>query len=1108
MNKNHLLSIFMLLAPFAAQAQSTAAKAKTVQPAAHQTKVMSKLDATVRMPFTENIFSDSWVEDQRKFEDRKLSAHATFIPYSTTAAMQADAYYNTPWVTPEKADYMSLNGTWKFKYTRDWKLVKPEAHDFYADDVDVSAWDDITVPLNWEMAGYDVPVYNNVGYPFKNDPPRITAIPDNFDANPVGSYRRTFTLPQGWDKKRVTLHFDGACSAIVVWINGRYAGYSQGANTDAEFNISPYLRTGDNNISVRVYRWSDGSYLEGQDMWHLAGIHRDVYLVATPTTYISDHYITSSLDKGYTSGTMNVKLTLDNATRQKSAKQIEVSLLDADGKTVATQSVSVALDKKTVSKDIVLGLGHIATLTPWSSENPYLYTVVVKQKSGGNEEMVFSTKYGFRDIRINDSKQVLVNGKRVFFKGVNTQDIHPLYGHAIDVPTMLRDVTLMKQANVNTVRTSHYPRQPKMYAMFDHYGLYCMDEADVECHNNQGLSNDTSWQAAYVDRTERMVLRDRNHPSIVFWSLGNESGGGENFQATYDCVKRLLPGRDALVHYEGYKHGERYSDFGSDMYPKVKVVESQQAGLNNKPYFICEYAHAMGQAVGNLQEYWDIIERSEAIAGGCIWDWVDQGLYDTRRIKAGQPLVDAKTGLHYYTSGYDYTKLNNGIEGFQGDFMSNGIITPGREWTPKLTEVKYVYRNVDFVSFAGKKLTLKNKYAFTDIADILSLRYTVLRDGKPVETALLAIPSTQPGTTSTVDIPYTTAVEAGHEYIITFSLPLKQTTTWAEKDYAVAEQQFALTADDNAACASVADPTFVQNRDVQLATIAPKGKLKVKGNAITGDDFTLEFNADGTIKQWTYRGTQLVVPGAGPDFNAFRRIANDNVSLGATGGVAENENKEEGAIGGKRQLTAAPKKAGKNVVAQATVSGSKDTHVIDYTIYPDGTVDMRVTFSNSSEDTRRTGITMQFAEGFENVEYYAKGPQSNFIDRQRGSLLGLYRTTVDGMFEELSAPQTMGDRQGLRRLTLDNGTTALSVETDRLASFSLSHVDDEQFNYDVFYGRKHPYDLVRHPQVFAHFDYWQRGIGNHSCGGDSVLDQYKCPTGKHTVTFRFTPSAK
>uniref|UniRef100_UPI0040279AD9 glycoside hydrolase family 2 TIM barrel-domain containing protein n=1 Tax=Prevotella sp. TaxID=59823 RepID=UPI0040279AD9 len=813
-------------------------------------------------------FMDKWVEDETKFEDRKEKAHATFVPYVSTASMQQDDCYKYPWLTPKRANYLLLNGKWKFHYTADWKQGKPEKDDFWADNADVSSWKVLQVPLNWEMAGYDVPVYNNVGYPFENKPPFITAFNDNFDKNPVGSYRRNFNLPDGWDQdKRVFLHFDGACSAIVVWVNGKYAGYSQGANTDAEFDVTHLVRKGDNNVSVRVYRWCDGSYLEGQDMWHLGGIHRDVYLVATPKTFVADHYITSALKDDYASGNLNVDLTLDNAAKERSEKTLEIELLDPQGKLVGKQEAQVAMTANDAQKHIRLTLDNLTGLKAWSAEQPNLYTVIVRQKANGKEEMVFSTKYGFRDVAIK-GHLVYVNGKRVFFKGVNTQDIHPLYGHAIDVETMLRDVVLMKQANVNTVRTSHYPRQAKMYAMFDYYGLYCMNEADVECHNNHSLSNNPTWRDAYVDRTERMVLRDRNHPSVVFWSLGNESGGGDNFQATYDKVKELLPGRDAWVHYEGYKNGAKYSDFGSDMYPKVEVMKTHMDGLNNKPYFICEYAHAMGQAVGNLQEYWNLIETSTGIIGGCIWDWVDQGIYDTRRIREGLPLKDAKTGLHYYTSGYDYTKMNRGDRGFQGDFMSNGIITPGREWTAKLTEVKYVYRDADFESFANHVLTLKNKRAFTDLADSYDLSYEVLRNGVSVEKNQVAVPSVQPGNTCQINIPYTTVVDAKAEYVITFNLVLKKATSWGKQGYAMAQQQFKLSA-DNAAGVSVADPTFVQQSHGQLPAIQEKGKLKVKGNTVTGNNFSIAFAEDGTIAQWTYGNTQLGQRIAGPACNGY-----------------------------------------------------------------------------------------------------------------------------------------------------------------------------------------------------------------------------------------------
>ena len=1066
---------------------------------------------TVPKVSAEAPFDESWVENEKVFEHWKQKAHATFIPYSSTALMQKDDCYKYPWLKPKHADVLSLNGDWKFHYTADRSKGRPGKDDFYADNADVSGWDNIRVPLNWEMAGYDVPVYNNVGYPFHNNPPFIKAFDDNFDKNPVGSYRRNFTLPENWkDGRRVFIHFDGACSAIVVWVNGQYAGYSQGANTDAEFDVTNYVRMGENNVSVRVYRWSDGSYLEGQDMWHLAGIHRDVYLVSTPRTFVFDHYITSSLDAAskYTEGSLDVALTVNNALCDKVTKNLEVELLDANNKLVARQNVQAAMTAKDSHKTFNVKMEGLKGLTPWSSENPYLYTVVVRQKQGDKEEMVFSTKYGFRSVE-QRGNLIYVNGERVFFKGVNTQDIHPLLGLAIDTETMLKDVMLMKQANVNTVRTSHYPRQPRMYAMFDYYGLYCMDEADVECHNNQSLSDTPSWENAYVDRTERMVLRDRNHPSVVFWSLGNESGGGQNFQATYDCVKRLLPGRDNFVHYEGYNHGEKYSDFGSDMYPKVEKVIEQSSGLNNKPYFICEYAHAMGQAVGNLQEYWDVIEKSTGIVGGCIWDWVDQGIYDTRRIKENKPLIDSKTGLHYYTSGYDYTRMNRGDNGFQGDFMSNGIITPGREWTAKLEEVKYVYRDADFVGFKNHKLTLKNKSAFTDLADAYTLTYRILADGKEVEKGAAAVPSCKPGATCEVDIPYTTAVSADKEYVVELSLNLKNNASWAKKGYSMVATQFKLGADAVTASVPVADPTFVEQPHGTLPVIGKlKGKLKIEGRKVVGKNFAISFAENGTIADWTFNGKQIVMPEAGPDFNGFRRIANDNISLGATGGVAENENKEEGAISGQKHLVKAPTKQGKNVVVETTVGNGKDTHAIVYTIYPNGVVDMKVTFENSSVDTRRVGITMQFAPGMENVEYYAKGPWSNYIDRQRSQMLGRYSTTVDGMFEEQSAPQTMGDRQGLRNLKLSGNGTSLDITVEGMLAFSLSHVDDQQFNYDVFYGGKHPYDLTRSPQVFAHFDSWQRGIGNHSCGGDSCLPQYQVPTGKHVVTMRFAPKAE
>ena len=581
-------------------------------------------------------------QSEKIFGINKERGHATYIPYASTDKLQADVRYQKAWLTPENAQFLSLNGEWKFKYApdaakRDTAFVNPT--------FDVSKWDNIEVPSCWEMKGYDKPVYVNVDYIFYDKPPYITLRPEyagKVDPNPVGSYRRTFNLPTDWDKKNVFLHFDGIYSGAYVWVNGKYIGYTEGGNNDAEFDISKAVKTGENQVAVQVIRWTDASYLEGQDAFHMSGLHRDVYLVATPQTFVRDHVITAQLDasKAYTSGKMEVSLELDNRHKLSGTKQIKVTLLDTDNKVVKTATTAVNYSAAATTNKAKVTLDGLADLKPWTAETPYLYNVVVAQQDDkGKEEMVFNTKYGFRNIEIKNGL-VLVNGKRVFFKGVNTQDTHPEKGRTMDVPTMLRDIFMMKQANVNTVRTSHYPRQPKMYAMFDYYGLYIMDEADLECHknwndhganggyNNQVISGRESWKPMMIDRTERMVLRDRNHPSIVFWSLGNESGAGDNFIATHNAVRAL----DARpIHYEGAtnagRHNAGITDLNSKMYPEIWQVRqaANRQGTNTagQPYFMCEYDHAMGNSLGYLREYWNELEKSAVGIGGCVWDWVD-----------------------------------------------------------------------------------------------------------------------------------------------------------------------------------------------------------------------------------------------------------------------------------------------------------------------------------------------------------------------------------------------------------------------------------------------------------------------------------------------------
>ena len=1062
-------------------------------------------------------FDVSWISNQSKVSDYKEDAHATFIPYASVEQMKADAkHYTEPWQQPDetKAEYINLNGTWKFKYVpgtspKFWgSSSSPGASEFQAKDFNDSDWDDIRVPLSWEMANYGKPVYTNVGYPFKNNPPNANTGMSDYgveDHNATGFYRRTITIPETWKDKRVFVHFDGVYSAAVVWVNGKYVGYSQDSNTDAEFDITGFVTTGDNQLSVRVYRWCDGSYLEGQDMWHLSGIHRDVYLVATPKVFVSDHYITSTLNDNATSGSMTVKLIVDNRNAISANKTLQVLLLDRDGKEIANGTETYSGTSTTEKTGT---LNSLSSLHPWSAEDPYLYTVVVSQKNeNGTEEMAFSTKYGFRKIT-KSGNLIYINGKRVYFKGVNTQDTHPEYGRAIDMETMMKDLTMMKQANVNTVRTSHYPRQPKMYAMMDALGFYVMDEANVECHGNQGLSNNSSWITAMDDRTKRMVLRDRNHPSVIFWSLGNECGGGSNFSTTYNTCKSL---DSRLVHYEGAGSGANYSDLGSNMYPKVSSVRENRSGLNGKPYFICEYAHAMGQAIGNLKEFWDIIEDSNGIIGGCIWDWVDQSVYDPAKLVNGEK--KSANGFNYWVSGYDYNSTSGINYGFQGNFLNNGIVTPDRTWTGKLSEVKKVYQYVKFSDFnaSANSVNIANKYAFMPISpDNFEIGYRVMKDGYLVENGKLESFNTiDAGSSANVTLPIKTSADNSAEYLVNVELRVKKPTTanvadwtsWAEEGYSIADEQFSLSS------TSIGQP--------ELPSYTSKGgSLSVSGSTVSGTDengkkYSISFS-NGKMTSWTYDGKSLI--NAGPDFNSYREVDNDR--------WISSPYEDSSSL----RVTSALRKSGNNATMSVNGSATGCSYTTNYTFYPDGTVDMKVTFSPSEipssswnkDDKKylaRIGLGMQFASGFENVEFYARGPRSNYSDRKTGSYLGRFTTTVDDMVDELTHPQTFGDHEDLRELILTNKTAGvqLGVKVGGRASFSLSHYDEKNWckgTNTMWQTNLHWYDLTRNSQVYAHFDYMQRGLGNNSCGGDKFLSKYLCPTsGSYTYTLRFKPQS-
>ena len=1016
-------------------------------------------------------------ENQEVFQINRCSPRATFFPYSNTKAMMSEETFNYPWLSPMKADLISLNGKWDFHFSPSAN-ERPSENDMFTKGN--LKWESINVPSCWEMLGYDFPLYVNVDYPFENNPPFVDVKEQYkglYGENPVGTYHKTFSIPKNWEKKRVFLHFDGLYSGAYVWCNGKKVGYCQASNNDAEFELTQYLKEGVNELYVQVFRWTDASYLEGQDMFHMSGLHRDVYLFAVEPIFISNHYITSTLDAntGYKKGNFNIELTLDNPTGKKAEKIIEIELLDAKKQLVWR------IERKEVlkEKETKINLNHLLdNIELWNSENPYLYTVIIRQKDKkGKEELVFSTKYGFRDIKIANNR-VYINGERVLFKGVNTQDTHPLYGRSIDVNTMLKDIKLMKQANVNTLRASHYPRQAKMYAMTDFYGMYVMNEADVECHLNWeahgekgGITNDSTWRAQFVDRTKAMVLRDRNHPSIIFWSLGNEAGGGENFLHTYKATASL---DTRPIHYEGATRGKTpYTDFYSEMYPHLDVVKAfAKSDSLNQPYIMCEYAHAMGNAIGNLKEYWDEIEKGKNAIGGCIWDWVDQSIYFPQAIKKGEFV---KNGFPYYSAGYDYPGPH------QGNFMNNGIIRADREWNDKLAEVKKVYQYVKILSFdkERKQVVIANKYDFIDLSKFY-IDFQIIEDGYEIYKGTTKLPSLKPNTIAKIKLPYNVELNQEKESFINLQLRLKEANHWAEKDYPMAHWQFAINKIENRLKeVEESKEAFLVQEDKTQLTLENKG-------------FKISFDKqNGEILYWKYDGFEVISDRKGsPHYNNNRWIENDKHGDSISGELAStceiklNKEKTKAEI-------------------KITTKGEKCPYTIEYTVYSNNIVDMKVTMNPIVEGLRRLGLGIIFSKDFEEIDYYAKGPWENYNDRQDASFVGRYGTTVSDMLTPYAHPQSCGNRQEMREIFLykKGSTKGLKIEANQPIAFSMLHFDDKDFNKE----KLHPWELEAREEVYAHFDFVQRGLGNGSCGPQTI-EKYQVPSsGTYSFTLRFSP---
>ena len=1015
-------------------------------------------------------------EDETIFAENKEPAVATYMPYESEQAMLADkAYYKTPWTTPVNNRYLSLNGTWRFHFVSE---PSQRPMDFWKEGYDVSAWDTIPVPSNWEMQGYDRPIYANVEYPHSNTPPYIKARPGfndggaNYGINPVGSYVRTFQVPDNWDGRRTLIHFGGIYSAAFVWLNGQYVGYTQGANNVAEFDLTDFLHKGENTLAVQVFRWSDGSYLECQDMFRMSGIFRDVYLYNVPQLSIRDHYFTTELRNNYQEATLNIALTFGSKGEpQEGKKTVEVSLYHPNGTLMDKATVEPVFYRHGTTE---CGMKfNLKQPKLWSAETPNLYTVHVVQKDEmGNEEMAFSDKVGFRSVEIRNSL-VYINGKRVFFKGTNRHDTDPVYGRAVRTESMLRDVLLMKQNNINTVRTSHYPNAARMYAMFDYYGIYCVDEADLEDHANQSISDRKSWIPAFEDRIERMVMRDRNRASVIMWSLGNEAGNGENFGPCYNKAKSL---DSRPVHYEGTRSngnygGGRFSDFYSKMYPGMAWMNQNTSNLD-KPMFICEYAHAMGNAIGNLKEYWDIIEGSNSCIGGCIWDWVDQAIYEPREIKQG---------VYRLRTGYDFPGPH------QGNFCSNGIIPATREESPKLAEVKAAHQ---FVKFELKQVNpaknlavvlLRNTYNFHDLSQY-ELVYDVVLNGRVAATKRLDLPAIAAGEQQEISLKLPKAnlqknSVKGNEVLLNLRVVYKKDQTFCKAGHSVAQAQFTLSE-------RKALPAIAGKGDNKWGqTLAMHETRLFNSNMAICID-----NATGQLQSLAFNGKNIVANREGFIYDNHRWIENDrftNTNNGLTGNATVQVTEENG-------LT----------VIKTRRDGTICATEVDYILYPQGMVDIVARFNPKNGEVRRAGLVCAIDSTYDQVDYYAYGPMENYCDRKDGATIGRYHTTVDEMLVHYAKPQSTGGREGLRELILRNKQgEGVKIETEGQVAFSaLRYTDADLMNCN------HIWELTKRPYTVLHLDAWTRGVGNASCGQDvNTLPQYRVPQQTLTYKLRISP---
>jgi beta-galactosidase len=1045
---------------------------------------------------------------------------ATFVPFATVE----QALHTNPTNSPF---YRSLDGEWKFHWS-----PRPELRptNFFATDFDDSAWPLIPVPSNWQMQGYGTPIYLGSGYTFKIDPPRVTGEPPtNWTAfvnrDPVGSYRRTFELPPDWNGRRVFIHFDGVDSAFYIWINGLRVGFSKDSRTPAEFDLTDFLHAGTNQIAVEVYRWSDGSYLEDQDMWRMSGIFRPVYLYSTAAARIRDFAVRTDLAGDYRDATLQIKpalaaekgLSLSNWT-------VRAQLFDADNNPVFTNESShdanEILDPDFSAKILDERMpqrgepkfawleAHVKNPAKWTAETPNLYSLVLTlNDESGTVVEADSCKIGFRKIEIRDG-QFLVNGQPIRLRGVNRHEIDPDTGHAISETRMIQDITLMKQANINAVRTCHYPDDPRWYDLCDRYGLYVLDEANICTHGTRGfLASDPSWAGAFLDRAQRMAERDKNHPSVIIWSMGNESGYGPNFAAISGWLHEFDPTRP--VHYEGAQGkikdpptvdiiGRFYPRLATEPYAMPedpwnlrwnKLLEIAQRTNDNRPVLATEYAHAMGNAVGNLQDYWNEFYSNPRLLGGFIWEWCDQGVH--------RKTADGKICTAF---GGDFGDVPN-----HGGFAIKGLVSAEREIFPKYWEVKKVYQPVmiEPVNLKPGQIAVKitNRNSFLNLTNYETRWSVTSSEGKEVQSGTLKPVDCAPGQSCAVKIPVKKINDAkpGEEFWLRVSFHTKTDSLWAKVGQEVAWQQVPL---------EVTGSWGSSPHQLNSNTT----KLFQAGDAVTieGTNFAAIFSrAAGTLISLKFGGQEMLATNdsAGPVLQMFRAPTDNDKGFGKW---LARDWREAGLTNLTRRVDSfevrQPKPNEVQIIivttSSATTGGFQMRSI--WTAHGDGTLEMENAFTPTGNLPLlpRIGVVMQFAPEFENVRWLGRGPWENYPDRKDATDLGVWSSTVAEQYIPYVRPQENGNKEDVRWVELadTNGIGCRISAVENPFSFSALH-----FTAADLTAARHNFELKPRLEVILSLDAKQCGLGNSSCG-PGVLERYAVPPGKYNLSVRFSPA--